>query len=234
MDWVEFISAGLLFLLSHRLPTIPTVRGRLVAVIGARGFLVGYALLSLVTLAWLIVAAGRAPYVELWSPEPWQAWIPLFAMPIACLLVAFSVGVPNPLSFGGGDGQRFDPVRPGFVGFVRHGLLWAFAVWSVAHIIPNGNVAHVILFAVFALFSVSGMVMIDKRKQRQLGTKRWRNLARATSLWPGQSIVTGRWKPSLWPLKDADTFKRLAAAAALFFGALWMHESLVGVTPLPG
>ncbi len=232
MDWVEFILAGFLFLGSHRLPTIPGIRRGLVGVMGERGFVASYSLLSLAMLVWLITAAGRAPYVELWSPERWQTWVLLFAVPVACLLIAFSVGVPNPLSFSGGDEQRFDPAKPGAVGFVRHGLLWAFAVWSLAHIVPNGNVAHVSLFGVFALFSLSGMFIIDRRKQQQLGTERWHELARATSLWPGQSIIAGRWRPRLRPI-GSDTFIRLAVAIAIFFGALWMHESLIGVNPLP-
>lgn len=233
MDWIEFISAGLLFLASHRLPTIVSVRKQLVGVVGERGFLCAYSVLSLILLAWLIAASGRAPFVALWGPAPWHAWVAIIAMPAACLLVAFSIGTPNPLSFGGGDERRFDPQRPGAVGFARHGLLSALAVWSVVHLIANGNVAHVVLFGLFALFSGYGMLLIDKRKQRQLGMKRWRELAHATSLWPGQSLVTGRWQPHLWPI-GADTVKRLAAAVALYVCALWMHESLIGMNPLPG
>lgn len=232
MGWLEFITAGLLFLISHRVPALPSVRARLTNMMGERGFVITYAGMSLVLLVWLIVAAGRAPYVALWPFEAWQTWVPIIAMPIAFLLLVFSIGVPNPLSFGGGDETRFDPRHPGSVGFARHGILWAFALWSLGHMIPNGDVAHVVLFGVLALFSLTGMLVIDRRKKRQLGTERWQKLAHATSLWPGQSILTGRWTPQFWPITP-NTLTRLVLAMVLFLGTLWLHDYATGVSPLP-
>lgn len=123
--WLNMAVAFVLFLASHGVPTRPAVRGRLVSVLGEAGYLAVHSIVSLLALGWLIVAAGRAPYVEIWAFAPWQLWAPNLAMPLVCLLVAFGVAAPNPLSFGGRARHKFDPDTPGVAGIARHPLLWA-------------------------------------------------------------------------------------------------------------
>jgi uncharacterized membrane protein len=231
-SWTEFVVAGLLFLVTHRIPTNPSVRQAVADRVGETAFVIAYSLLSILMLAWLIVAAGRAPYVELWPFETWQVWVPVLAMAFACAIAAFSIGAPNPLSFGGGNPSAFNPDQPGFVGFFRHGLLWALAIWSTAHIVPNGNLAHVILFGVFATFSIFGMAMIDRRKKRLLGAAEWSRLSAKTSFWPGQSILAGRWRPA-GPFLTAGNILRAAAAVLVYLGLLHSHTWFIGVDPLP-
>ncbi len=233
MDWAEFFIAGALFLLTHRVPTIRSVRARFVEVFGIRGFIIGYSLLSLAMLAWLIVAAGRAPYVEVWAPAAWQAWVPNVVMPVAVLLIVFSVGAPNPLSFGSSDPSKFNPARPGVVGVARHGLLWGLALWSASHLIPNGDLAHIILFGVFFMFSIYGMRVIDRRKQRELGQARWNELAHATSFWPLQSLFMGRWRPRLSDLGRDTLLRLIIAVIAYAVLLLWLHAGVLGVEPWP-
>lgn len=195
--WGEFAIALAAFFASHVLPVRPQLRRRLTAIAGGRGFTFGYSALSLLVLAWLVVAAGRAPYVELWPPARWQGWAPKLAMPVACLLLAFGIGAPNPLSFGGNRNDEFDPTRPDIVGVTRHPLLLALALWAASHVVPNGDAAHALLFGLFAAFAVLGMGIIDRRKRRLLGEAKWRSLAAATSLWPFVALRTGRWRPDL-------------------------------------
>lgn len=61
----EYAAARLVFLLSHMLPARPRVRRFLVALLGRRGHLASYSLVSVLGLAWLIAATGRAPHVPL-------------------------------------------------------------------------------------------------------------------------------------------------------------------------
>ena len=63
MAWTEFIAALGVFLLSHAVPVRAPVKPWLVGLVGQRGFTIAYSLLSLALLAWLITAAGRAPFV---------------------------------------------------------------------------------------------------------------------------------------------------------------------------
>lgn len=216
--WGEFVAALGLFLVSHVIPVRPPVRPWLVRVLGLRGYLVGYSLISIALLVWLIVAAARAPYVEVIPPFDALRWAPLIAMPFVSLLVVAGLSVANPLSFGGMGQRRFDPGKPGILGLSRHPLLLAIALWAGAHLLANGDLAHVILFGMFALFAVFSMRLIDRRKQRLLGDQ-WEIMARHTALLSWRGLHVG-----VWPL---------LGAGVVFLVLLGLHEPLIGVSPLP-
>lgn len=225
--WGELLAAFAVFLLSHALPARPALRAPLARALGERGYLLLYSAASLAALAWLVAAAWRAPYVGLWDYAPWQAWAANALMLPAILLLAFGVGAPNPLSFGG-TAAGFDADRPGVVGLARHPLLWAIALWAVAHALPNGNLAQAGLFLAFAGFALLGMRVLDKRRRRQLGEAEWRRLSARTSLWPGAALLAGRWRP-----RGGPGPARLAAALLLWLALLALHPAVVGVSPLP-
>ncbi|MBB5048778.1 putative membrane protein [Rhodopseudomonas rhenobacensis] len=228
-DWAEFIAAFAVFVASHAVPSRPAVRAAMVARLSERGFLALYSGVSLLVLAWLIAAAGRAPFVPLWPFEHWQMLAPNLAMPFACLLAAFGVGAANPLSFGGNPNLPFDPDRPGIAGVARHPLLWAIALWSGAHLLPNGDLAHALLFGFFALIALAGMVMIDRRKQRRLGYEAWHALARNTSFWPFAALLDGRFRPRSFRIE----LKRAAIGLVAWLTLLALHAPVIGVSPLP-
>lgn len=227
--WAELVAAGVMFLATHLVPARLGVRRRIVAHVGERPYVLVYSVVSLAALAWLIRASGRAPFVPLWDWAPWQTWIPIVVMPLVCLLAVFGLGARNPLSLGGRSNAGFDPREPGVVGVTRHPLLWAIMLWGVAHIIPNGDLAHVLLFGTFALSSLAAIVSIDRRQQRRLGIPEWRRLAGRTSLVPLGALLSGRWRPKTVHL-DAG---RLAAAIALYLALLLLHGQMIGVSPLP-
>jgi uncharacterized membrane protein len=220
MGWGEFGLAMGVFLFSHAVPVRPPVRPWAVARLGPRGFTLAYSALSLAVLAWLIVAAGRAPVVLLWDWAPWRNHVTLAVMLPVCLILALAIGRPNPFSFGGAHDDRFDPARPGVVGLTRHPLLAALALWAGAHLLANGDLAHVLLFGVFAGFAVAGRGLIDRRKRRALGPD-WDRL---------RGAMAAR-RRTLAP--DRDTVLRLAAGVALYAALILLHPVLFGVSPLP-
>jgi uncharacterized membrane protein len=227
--WAEFVLAFAVFLASHAVPARPPVRRRLVGLLGERAYLLAYAAVSLAVLAWLISAAGRAPYVALWNFRPWQLWVPNLVMPLVCLLAAYGIAAPNPLSFGGRRTPAFAPERPGVLGIVRHPLLWALALWAAGHAVPNGDLAHVLLFGTFAGFALFGMRAIDRRNRRLMGAEAWERLAGRTSFWPFAALLAGRWRPS----RPAVQPLRLAAAVVLYLALLFGHSAVIGVSPVP-
>jgi uncharacterized membrane protein len=226
--WGEMAAAFGVFLVSHAVPARPPVRSRLVAGLGRRGYLIAYIGVSLAALAWLIAAAGQAPYVPLWPWAPWQRWVPNVAMPIVCLLIAFGTATPNPLSFGGRHNERFDPVRPGVVGVTRHPLLWALVLWAMAHMVPNGDLAHVLLFGGFAGFALLGMVMLDRRRRGAMGAPEWRRLTRRAPLVPGATL-----RHAALPAPRGPLLPRLAIALAIWLALIGAHPLVIHAEPLP-
>lgn len=220
MGWSEFASACAAFFLTHAIPVRPPVRPWVQRRLGTTGFTLAYSILSLGVLAWLIGAAGRAPHVPLWGWAAWQTWVPLVVMLPVCLILASSIAQPNPFSFGGARNDQFDPAQPGIVRWTRHPLLVALALWSAAHVVPNGDLAHVILFGTFAAFAVLGMWLIDRRTQRAMGAD-WHRLRIAVSN-----------RPRLRGVVSGDTVLRLASGTVLYVALIWAHPILFGVSPL--
>ena len=178
--WGEFLLALGVFLLSHAIPVRPPVRPWLIAHLGRAGYFTAYSLFSLAVLGWLIVAAARAPYVEVIPPLPALRWAPLLVMPVVCWLAAAGMAIRNPLSFGGLGRGPFDPARPGILRICRHPILLALLLWAMSHLVANGSLAHVILFGLFAGFAVLGMALIDRRKAREMGPE-WQRLSQNTA-----------------------------------------------------
>jgi uncharacterized membrane protein len=226
--WGEFALALCAFFASHAVPVRPPVRARLVRRLGERSFTLAYSALSLAALAWVVMAAGRAPHVELWPFAPWQLWVPNLAMPVVFALLGLAIGAPNPLSFGGGGNARFDPARPGMAGLSRHPLPLALALWSAAHLAPNGNLAHGLLFGLFLAFSVLGMALIDRRKRRQLGEGAWAGLAARTAWLRPAGLAD-----AAALLRTPAAWLRLAVAALAYLAMLTLHAPLLGVAPWP-
>ena len=216
MDWIMFFTALAAFYLTHLVPVRwPALRSR-------RGFGAGYGLVSTALLGWVIVAAGQAPFVPLWDQAPWMRWGVNLAMPLAILLICLGLGAVNPLSFGGRS-SGFDPAQPGIAGVVRHPLLWALLIWSGAHGLVNGDLAHVILFGGFAGFSALGMVAIDARKARQWGADMWITRASGTANWPFRGHWQG-YRPPLW---------RVVLAIGVWAALYHLHGPVIGVSPQP-
>lgn len=207
--WGEYAAAWAVFLLTHALPARPALKARLVGVLGRAGYGAVYSAVSLAALAWLIGAAGQAPFIELWAWAPWQAHLTQGAMALACLVAALGIGAPNPFSFGGARNERFDPARPGIVGLTRHPVLAALTLWALGHVVPNGDLAHVLMFGGFAVFALLGMGLIDRRRQRAMGAD-WHRLQPARSL-------RGAGSPLRW-----------LAAAVLWWALALLHPAVIG------
>ena len=82
--------------------------------------------------------------------------------------------------------------------------------------VPNGNLAHVILFAVFGGVALLGMKIIDRRKQRILGQAEWSQLARTR-----REITITR-----------GGLIRVAIGLIVYVLLLTLHGPVIGVTPL--
>ena len=74
------------------------------------------------------------------------------------------------------DAARYRPV-------VAPSATSALALRAAAHVVPNGDLAHVILFGTFAGFALLGGHLIDRRKSREMGAE-WQRLRAAVTSAP--------------------------------------------------
>ena len=220
MGWLEFLAAFAVFFAAHNIPTRPDIKTRLVARLGQRGFGLCYSGLSLLALYWLLIAAGRAPLAQLWHWAPWHNLVPIAVMALVILILALSLGRPNPFSFGGANTAAFDPKRAGVVRWTRHPVLAALFLWASAHLVANGTLAHVIVFGIFAVFALLGTRLIDRRKRRELADWTTLQIAMKSAPWV--------YRPPSW----RGFFLRLGIAALCYVTLLWAHGALFGVSPL--
>lgn len=216
------------FVLSHAIPALKPVRAPLAAALGERAYLAVYSAVSVATLAWLGWAYAEAPYVEVWGYGSWAAWVPVVAMPLACVLVVAGLTAPNPLSISLSR-RPYDPDRPGIVAVTRHPLLWGLAVWAAAHVVANGDVASLVLFGLLGGLSLAGPASLDRKRRARLGEAEWRRLAAATSNLPFAAVMGGRAR-----LRPADIGPvRLALGLGLYAAFLLLHEAVIGRSPWP-
>jgi len=207
-----FLLALTIFLAAHSIPARPALRGRLVARLGERGYLLLYSLLSLGLLAWLISAALRAPTILLWPTTLASYHLALALMLPAGWLLAGGLTTPNPFSISLSR-RRFDPGRPGIVGLVRHPVLWGFALWALVHAIANGDLVSLVLFGGFLLFSLLGMTVVGRRRRR----------AEVNDAEALRSVTRG-WTP-------AQLLLTFGGGTFLYVAALHAHPHLFGPDP---
>lgn len=95
--------------------------------------------------------------------------------------------------------------------------------------VPNGELATLLLFAPLATFSLFGMRVIDRRRQAELGREHWLELASRTSLLPGAAWLSGRWRPA-WV---CFPWQRVLSGALMYVLLLRVHPWLIGVPAMP-
>lgn len=222
--WGEFALAWVAFLFAHAMPARPAIRSRLTGLLGERIYLAVYIALSLALLGWLLQAAGRAPFLLLWDAGNAGRWIALPLAFFAFQIAALGIGAPNPFSFGGGDPSLYEPERPGILALTRHPLLVAILLWSLAHLIANGDVAHALLFGSFGAFALIGMRTLNRRRKKSLGAEAWAGLL------PKRSFVNA-WRHH--PDMRREILRKLTIGAICWLTILHAHGTVLGVTPFP-
>lgn len=83
---------------------------------------------------------------------------------------------------------------------------------------PNGQLAHVILFGTFAAFALLGGRLIYRRKRRESGDA-WQRLRVGVVCAPR--------------LPRRVAVARLLSGVGLYAALIWLHPLLFGVSPLP-
>ena len=223
LAWLPFTGSMIAFFASHAIPARPSVRRRLVGMMGERFYIAVYSVMSLLLLGWLFRSAGEAPYVELWPAMDWQRLVPQIAVPLAFAFGMAGLFTANPLSLSAN--HREGGANPAILAITRHPVLWALAIWAAAHIVPNGDLAHLLLFGTLLALCLAGMILMDRRAARRLGRGQWARLAAQRPLLPFSRPKALR-LPSPRELRWGLVGLVLAVVAAL------SHEAVIGLPAL--
>jgi uncharacterized membrane protein len=221
--------AALLFVGSHFGLSSPAVRAGLVGRLGERLFVGLYSLLQILLLVWLVRAYATAPFLPLWSPAAWTAWVPLLAMPPALLLMVGGLIRPNPTAVMQDAKGPPDAAVRGMLTVTRHPVMWAFALWALSHLAANGDAASIVLFGAIAVLALVGTLAIDAKKRARWGAA-WSGFAARTSNLPLAAAAAGRTRLDLVGIGWLTP----VIAAAVYVALILLHPLVIGVGALPG
>ncbi|OUS24225.1 hypothetical protein A9Q99_25155 [Gammaproteobacteria bacterium 45_16_T64] len=141
---IYLIIGVVIFFSVHAVPSLP-VKQAMIQRVGLGPYKGLFSLLSALGLGLLIFGKGHAPFIELWQPPVWGRHITMLLMMFTVLmLVAYLI--PNNLRK-----------------LIRHPMLIAILLWSLSHLLANGDLSSAILFGSFGLFAVIDMVAVNKR-----------------------------------------------------------------------
>ncbi len=166
-------------------------RTQTVARIGANGFKGAYTLVSVVGLGLIVWGFGVA------RETPTLLWLPPVGMRHAAALLNVLAFVFLAAAYVPGNGIKAR---------VHHPMILGVKTWALAHLIANGNLAHVLLFGTFLAWAVLDYVSC-RRRDRAQGVQYAEGRLSATLL----TVVTG------------------VLVSGVF--AMWLHGLLIGVKP---
>ena len=185
---MSLLIAGLLvFTIVHLVPAAsPATRARLVDSLGEGPYRGLYSIVIIASLVLIVFGWKAATPTSVYVPPVGGG-----AVISALVFAAFVMFVTS-------------KARSNYRRFVRHPQMIAVILWSVAHLLVNGDSRSVLLFGGLGIWAVFEIVLCNKRD--------------------------GAWrKPDVVPF-SADMIVAVIAAAA-FGGFFFLHKALFGVLP---
>jgi uncharacterized membrane protein len=141
----------ILFLGIHLIRVVaPDLRRSMVAAAGEQGWRIGYSLVSIVTLVFLIYAFDQARQVTgmLYTPPVWMAHIAILLMLFSMICLIASL-LPA-----GHIARR-----------TKHPMVLSVKIWALAHLLTNGETSSVLLFASFLAWGVILRISLKRRER---------------------------------------------------------------------
>ncbi len=134
-----------LFFGSHVIPSLPSVRDRLIDRMGNNRYMGAYSLVALSGLILIAIGYSRMDYQELWPSPVWASHLALTVMPIVFVL------------------QVAAELKGHIRKKIKHPMIIGILLWAVVHLVNNGDRASLYLFGSFALFSVFSIISSNRR-----------------------------------------------------------------------
>jgi len=161
--------------------------------LGRQGWRAAFSLVSLVgfvLIVWSFGLARQTP-TQLWSPPVGMRHLAALLNLLAFVLLAAAYVPGNRIKL-----------------WVQHPMVAAVVLWALAHLLANGNLAHVVLFGCFLLWALADFAAARQRDQLDVR-------APAPAMHKGANGIT----------------VAIGVASWIAF-TLWLHGLLIGVRPL--
>lgn len=166
------------FVLSHPL------RAPLIRFTGEKGFPALYSLVAFASFGWVVMAFRAVPAgTPLWDGMADAPWIAatLVMLVASVLLVGSFKGNPAMPAPGAADLAAKGP--HGVFHSTRHPMMWAFALWSLAHVLVSPTPAVLVLAGAMAVLALLGSHFQDRKKEAAMG-EAWKSWESQTNFAP--------------------------------------------------
>ena len=226
---MELLVAGCLaFVLTHLGISGTPLRGVLYGALGKGAYLGLYSVVAIGTFVLMVYGyalAGRGEY--LWAPSLAAYRVAGALLLIAVVLWVMGMLVRN-VATGLIDATAVQKTAagqaiPGLLKITRHPVQWAFILFSLGHLIANGDPASVWLFGSLLTVSLVGTLSMEARYRREADAK-MRAFLDGTSMVPFLALLQGR-AQLRWGEINWLAFALGLGAFAAFY---WLHAYVSG------
>lgn len=151
---------------------------------GEKGFQGLYSVLAIASLTWAVVVFGRSPRAPLlWDGHQPAAWIVASVLTITATALFAASFDGNP-ALPGARVAGLSAIMPKGVFLVtRHPMMWAFALWALAHVVVAPSPRVLVLMGGMIALALGGAHLQDRKKDK-LNGRDWRAWMRRTPFWP--------------------------------------------------
>jgi uncharacterized membrane protein len=216
---IDLVLASLFFPLSHFLISSTPLRAILVNLLGERRYSLGYSLLAVAALVWLILAYRHAPARPFWDAPKWLGLALSPVIVVSSILAVAGLTTPNPVIVRSEALFNQPDIVRGILRVTRNSFFWGAGLFSIAHVIILGDAAALLAFGSVSFLGIAGASILDAKKARKHG-KAWNAFAAMTSNIPFLAIVQGRQQ---LVLREIGLW-RIALGVCVSLGAFVLHR----------
>ena len=137
----------------HLLPSFVELRSNIITRLGKGAYKGLFSVISLSGLILIVIGKSMADFQPLWEPPIWNKNVVMGLMLLSFIFLA-SANMPSNI-------KRF----------TCHPMLWGSTLWSGAHLLANGDLASLMLFGAFGVFSLFDMISENMRGAAKQETK---------------------------------------------------------------
>ena len=187
MTWL--VGGIALFSITHfSAALVPNLRNALTVKMGQGGYRAAFSVLAVASLVMIVAGWRSTTPVAIYAPPAWGPTLAFLLMFVSVVLFGAAHAKTN------------------IKRFVRHPQLSSIVLWSIAHLLANGDSRSLILFASLGIWAMIEMPLINRRDGE------WLKPERATS----RNELIGA-----------------AITVVIFLVLIALHPYFAGVSPIP-